>query len=1081
MPYVPLDQSERDLAEGRMSVSTIISAGAGTGKTTTIVNRITRALCDEGSELRIANVAAITFTERAAAELKSRIRKELQRLSDGGNERATNALTGLEEATIGTIHSFAQRILSSFPIEAGLPIAISIEDEAASKLRVREVASRFAEEWLDSLSYEDSEALYSAGISPSAIRDFYVELNNKRLLVNVEDVLSGRQLDPKTEIDTFMAELNAWIVEKDFELSAFDQTKSTFVSDVRQNLASLNSTYESLTDFSMQEINSLLPQLKSLVGLRTGPKAAKDFKDELKARFAGGLDGIPFIPIENIWRRDLPKMWGLIQSEVERRYENGKLSFDDLMVLSVRLLEDHQDVRRILHEHIKLLVIDEFQDTDQLQWRLATLITSGVNGSSPVPGSLVLVGDAQQSIYSFRGADVGTYLGVRESVAEGTIEAEARSLSVNFRSNQKIIDWVNSVFEHPSIQLGTQFARLIAAEPNAVGADHLPGVAVIGGPGADIPVEDEAAYVASAAFKAIENSWMVGEKPSDGGPKSLRPANYSDLAILIPARTSLENLLEELSVRGIPYRSSDSAIVYDRPVVRGLIDAIKTVTGTAEAMDVWFALKSPLFGCDDVELLKYKNLGGRWSLPYGEVEDDLAATRVHQCLVKLANIRKAVSSSKPADVMLSIVEATDITSTYDRTPRGRFELECIQMVIRHSRRWTNSGGMSILDYLDWVSDQLQSVIREALPESDDLLDDSVRISTVHGVKGLEFPIVLIAGMGNIRRTTLPNISVKQNRIEFMFGKNKTLGYKKFSEALENSDRDAEHARILYVAATRARDHLIYSSSAKISKTGTTGSWSGLLREAVAESVSSDSAKRFDDYVQHVENLPQTIQPKFEAESQEWLGQLEEIRDRSSAKNVISPSSLKGQDPQSVEEEFSFVSEGTEETNRVYVADDIAGADVASLGNAFHAVMEQIILNRSTELTKQLSDFMKSSLTKYGATAYEDRLAKMVGGVFTNKLLARIFDADNAWSELQMSDTDAEGVLIEGFADLVIQEGNELTVIDYKTNLELTAEKISDYKTQLDAYSKIIQAATGFQVKQKLLWHVLPHEINEIEL
>jgi ATP-dependent exoDNAse (exonuclease V) beta subunit len=179
MTYVPIDQNERELAEGQKNVSTSITAGAGTGKTTTIVNRITRALCDEGSELNVGNVAAITFTERAAAELKSRIRKELQRLSDFGNHRATIALTGLEEATIGTIHSFAQRILSRFPIEAGLPIAITLEDEAASKLRVREVASRFAEDLLSSLSEDDSEALYSVGISPLAIRDFYVELNSK--------------------------------------------------------------------------------------------------------------------------------------------------------------------------------------------------------------------------------------------------------------------------------------------------------------------------------------------------------------------------------------------------------------------------------------------------------------------------------------------------------------------------------------------------------------------------------------------------------------------------------------------------------------------------------------------------------------------------------------------------------------------------------------------------------------------------------------------------------------------------------------------------------------------------------------
>jgi ATP-dependent exoDNAse (exonuclease V) beta subunit len=1078
MTYVPIDQNERELAEGQKNVSTSITAGAGTGKTTTIVNRITRALCDEGSELNVGNVAAITFTERAAAELKSRIRKELQRLSDLGNHRATIALTGLEEATIGTIHSFAQRILSRFPIEAGLPIAITLEDEAASKLRVREVASRFAEDLLSSLSEDDSEALYSVGISPLAIRDFYVELNSKRLLVNEDDVLSARQLDPKQEIDSFMSALNEWFASRDSEIAAFTPA---FASSIRDNLAILNANYESLSDYSVKGISSLLSPLHTLVTPRTGGNAAKDFKDEMKSLFAGGLDGIAFIPIENMWRRELPNIWRIIQAEIERRYQIGKLTFDDLLVLSVKLLEEHEDVRQVLHDQIKLLVIDEFQDTDQLQWRLATLITSDKNGSGPIPGSLVLVGDAQQSIYSFRGADVGTYLEVRNAVETGKIQAEPRTLSVNFRSNQIVIDWVNKVFDNPATQLGTPFARLTAAEPNFVDEKHLPGVAVIGGPGDEVGVEDEAAYVASAARKAIDDSWMVADKPKMGAPKSFRPAKYSDLAILIPARTSLENLLEELAVRGIPYRSSDSAIVYDRPVVRGLLDAMKSVVGTAEAMDVWFALKSPLFGCDDPELLTYKKLGGRWSLPFGDVDEELAATRVHQCLAKLANIKRTSSTSKPADLMLRIVEESDIRSTYDRTPRGRFELECIEMVIRHSRRWANAGGMSIFDYLDWVSDQLESVIREALPESDDLIDESVRISTVHGVKGLEFPIVLIAGMANGRRTNLPTISVKQNRVEFMFGKNKTVGYKQISEKLESADRDAEHARILYVAATRARDHLVYSSAAKVNKDGTTRSWSGLIREAVADTVSSDAAKRFDNYVPQAGDLPQTIEPKYKAESTEWLGKLDEIRTRSNAKNVVSPSSLKGQSPDDTEEEFYFVSEGQDESPRDYLGEEIAGADVASLGNAFHAVMEQIMLRRLDQLTQELNDVISSALDSYQATQHQARLIQMIEGVLKSTFLGRVFDADKMWPELAVSATNDEGEIVEGYADLVIQEGEELTIIDYKTNLELTKEKIGNYKVQLDAYSEILESATGLKVKQKLLWHVLPEKIEVISV
>jgi ATP-dependent helicase/nuclease subunit A len=106
---------------------------------------------------------------------------------------------------------------------------------------------------------------------------------------------------------------------------------------------------------------------------------------------------------------------------------------------------------------------------------------------------------------------------------------------------------------------------------------------------------------------------------------------------------------------------------------------------------------------------------------------------------------------------------------------------------------------------------------------------------------------------------------------------------------------------------------------------------------------------------------------------------------------------------------------------------------------------------------------------------------MIEGVLKSTLLGTVFDADNMWPELAVSATNAEGVIVEGYADLVIQEGEELTIIDYKTNLELTKEKIGNYKVQLDAYSEILESATGLKVKQKLLWHVLPEKIEVISV
>jgi ATP-dependent helicase/nuclease subunit A len=155
--------------------------------------------------------------------------------------------------------------------------------------------------------------------------------------------------------------------------------------------------------------------------------------------------------------------------------------------------------------------------------------------------------------------------------------------------------------------------------------------------------------------------------------------------------------------------------------------------------------------------------------------------------------------------------------------------------------------------------------------------------------------------------------------------------------------------------------------------------------------------------------------------------------------------------------------------------------VKDLGNAFHGVMQHIVLTRSRELTEQLEKVMAFQLERYSATQYSERLAKMVQKTLASSLLERIFSADNVEPELPMSEINEDGVVVEGFADLVIREGNDLTVIDYKTNLELNESKVSQYRAQLEGYSKILESATGLKVKERLLWHVLPEKIQEISV
>ena len=1075
MNSTPQDQVARDAAEKSLSQTTFIAAGAGTGKTTTIVNRIVNALCDPATELSIKNLVAITFTERAAAELRRRIRRVLHDEAAKGSSQASEALLGFDNAQIGTIHAFAKRILSSFPIETGLPITFEVWDEATSKLSLRETASRFVGKFFDDLDDHQKSRLAAAGISPIVLREFFVELNSKRLLVNIEDIKSKRQLDAAELVREFTDLLFAWFEEQRSVWQAFS---SSLTEKIEFGLQEIARVLAESPEPTVDQIARLQVALNDLLRLgNAGGAAAKPFRDDVKDRFGGGLDGLDLVDVENFVRQQLPAIWENLQGAVLRRIKSGKLTFDDLIVLASELIEQNPDVRAKLHRDFQLIVVDEFQDTDPLQWKLISLITTPIGKPAPNQGSLVLVGDAQQSIYSFRGADVTTYLNVAEQVGLPPMGGIKQTLEVNFRSNQKILNWVNATFSHSTIELGTEFVNLQTSEKNLVSEEHSPGVAVIGGPGVDIDHTEESPYIASAAHHAVAHGWPVASGRLSSGSASYRPARYSDIVILIPARTSLEDLLEELSIREIPYRSSDSSIVFDRPVVRGLIDSMKVVAGVEQPLDLWFALKSPLFGCDDFELLEYKKLGGRWALPFGEASQELASTRVYKCLATLLAVKRVSNTSSPAAIMMKLLEETRVMSTYDRTTRGRFEIECIQMVMRQARSWTRSGGAGAVEYLSWIRDQMSENAREALSETDDLGDDAVRISTVHGVKGLEFPIVILAGMARKRIAPLPKISVKQNRFEFNLGQLKSHGYRQQSEQLESADSLAEQSRILYVAVTRARDHLIVSNLAKETKDGETQSWSGLYRDAVAAGVEVGLAAQFDQYVAPVAEPKLAIQPNFLPESPEWIAELTEIRAKSKLKNLVTPSTLgSGVSKEGLMNTDELVDDARQGVAN-YQDGEIEGADVAKLGNAFHKVMELAIERRIREIDPALMMDIRNALSTYGVPEHEERLVKMTSSMFEHAFMDRIYSADRAIPELAISEINEEGVLVEGFADLVLEENGSILVVDFKTNLQLNRDNLDIYAKQLDAYAQIIQRATSLTVAEKLLVHVLPDKVE----
>jgi ATP-dependent exoDNAse (exonuclease V) beta subunit len=441
-------------------------------------------------------------------------------------------------------------------------------------------------------------------------------------------------------------------------------------------------------------------------------------------------------------------------------------------------------------------------------------------------GRLFLVGDPQQSIYRFRGADLDAYVAARERHAGNA----ATTLTSNFRSVPGILEFVNECFT--SILPG--FSRLDAVRPDAASG---PPVRVVGKPFRDPKLrrfaqrEIESEECAQAIERAVRSEmWMVEDKARiSQRPSALRPARLSDVAILVPRRTGLDQIEAALDARGIGYRVESASLIFRSQEVRNLLALCRAIDAPGDELALVAALRSPAFACGDDDLRAYRALGGRWSIdapcppphgfsgspaapaePSGTAGDPAVVT---QALRRLASYRTRRCELGPVGVLELAVRDRRLLQLAMTTPRVRESWRRVRFLLEQARAFVDAGGGGLSEFADWVDEQVSEGLRaveSVLPEPD---EDVVHILTVHGAKGLEFPITVLAGFGTTDVVTGPNrpqILRNAGRVEVRFRKARleTSGYERLFAEKQRREQE-EAARVLYVAATRARDHLIF--------------------------------------------------------------------------------------------------------------------------------------------------------------------------------------------------------------------------------------------------------------------------------
>ncbi|MCY3568532.1 MAG: UvrD-helicase domain-containing protein [Chloroflexi bacterium] len=1068
---VVIDQAERNRIGDCLDQTLFVEAGAGTGKTEALVGRIVNLIAN--GEVTADRIAAITFTEKAAAELSDRILERLDELRESETdalrqERFAQAAEDLDAAAIETLHAFAARILRMHPIDAGLPPGYSVIDESEASIKFAERWSQFLDELLEDESLADHLlAAFDSGVQINSLRSVAQALHEDWDRAEMESArLSVADADPQGFIDE---------LERAIELGHRCTDESDRLFQRLTNLTPLLQQLQERAEEPGQLVALLRNPRPSLKVRNTGRKDnwPPDVLDEVRDRLTALEERRESLRLEIASRFLVPiyqRLRGFVIDYADERRKRGELEFQDLLVRASGLLNDNEAVAATVRDRFRRLLIDEFQDNDPLQTQIADAIAGGEEGR------LFFVGDPKQSIYRFRRADIRQFNSVKNRREQGLVR-----LSQNFRSAPGVTEFVNAIFE-PMMQAGSQQAEwddLRAYRPPLDEVEHP--VTVVGG-AYDLKARDVRAIEADGLARLIgeitDAPWQVFDKALN----RTRDARFADTAVLVPTRTGLSHLLPELDAQGIPYRLESRSLVYHSSEVRVLLNLLRAIDDPTDQIALVAALKSPAFACADDDLYRWSLAGGRWDYrrpaPADLPPDDPVAESM-RWLGQATERRWTMSVSELVGFVVRERRLLEL-AVVERQPREHWQR--YRFMIDQARAFSDRGGATLSEFLRWAqhqSEQDTRVIESVVPEED---HDAVRIMTIHAAKGLEFPIVVFLGLNVLRRIESPTLLWHDdNRPEVRFGNGlETQGFGALQELDKKLDEE-EVVRRNYVGATRARDHLVLSVYRR--EQGRTDA------HAIAELLTEVPDRyRFRVHDMLPDRLdPPDRSPSVEGESAadgdaqrtQWLERRREA--------VRRLASLPRESATGLARRAGAFEEHARTTPNDEPDDELPpwrrGRAGTAIGRATHGVLQ--IVDLADWTTEEID---QDSAAQSAAESLNKRQVAEVGRLVRTALdsatVREAVSANRYWRELYAA-VEVDGVLLDGFIDLLYETADgELVVVDYKTDAlregEAVDAAVARYRLQTASYALMLEQALGRRVARCILLFLHPDEAREVD-
>ncbi len=919
-----------------------ITAGAGTGKTTTLTQRYLEFL-RSNPEATPENVVTITFTRKAAAELQERVREEVYAELDAADSpeeytRWRDVLDEVDDSYTHTIHAFCARLLRENAVQAPVPLEFDVlaEDDAADLQR--EVVT----DYLDTHETDQAVDLLSRLFGS---RDKLIEILSALLGARPESAgwLSAWQdrdvddyleflwdnvcaLDPDRAQECLDSDAvqQAFKTSRQFADSEIDVDDGADGVDILRDIADVADRVERTSDerarlgqcralYEILEKNSgglYASASHHLVGTKANWNAETDAYDECKAALGPLIEElqeieeqIQTVPSE-LDRNSAHYVIALAEvfEEVLTAYTAEKeqrdaLDFPDLIQTSITFLETSPEVRESLQDQFSAVMVDEFQDTDQRQWELISLLT-GVAADDVETENVFLVGDKKQSIYGFRGAEVTTFdaaaadlaaqnrlLG-RDAIPDGTQDTPTgMELSGNFRTLEEPLTFLNELFDRVFEPLGDSYAPF-EARPQSLSferdriedvGDHAGSVEYLLVPeeeddaaallGADHPVVGAAAEHAIAGeAQALGDrlSTLLSDPPTiiDDETGDKRPAKPADVAILLRRRTHLDRYQRALDAHGLPYSVISGVGFYDTPEVEALTNLLRVLADPHDDVSLYGVLRSPLFGFTDRRLASVA--GGEESVWEAlQATDDYQLAEAARLLTHWRELAGCVDSDRvdvrPWNrVLTQVIDDTGFLVSIAADESGQQAVANVEKFRDEIRGWSDDGTRTAASLLRRIDRRAELDPQEGEAEVPDGAK-GIRIMTIHAAKGLEFPIVAVPDLGSnlnfgrsiddhghVRLITDhdadPFLTVNGPSPTDPFDDKATIAHQ-YADDIERPREQAEAKRLLYVACTRSRDHLLLCGTHKFDAVGD--------EPTLASARDPDEAKAWRDWLQPV--------------------------------------------------------------------------------------------------------------------------------------------------------------------------------------------------------------------------------------